>query len=204
MLTRRAALILPLGLLPLAACETTPPPAPPAPPPTSAAVSDEVTIRAIVETVDRTKREVLLRGQDGAQSGALVTMRVGRDVQNFNQIRSGDRVTVRYIVAVAAAIAPATSRGTAPAREIAGVRAAPGERPAGAVGELTRVRVRVTAVDQATNTVSFVGPNNRPRTVVVKRPEMQALLRNVRVGDNIDIAFEEAVALSVTPTPQSN
>jgi hypothetical protein len=66
------------------------------------------------------------------------------------------------------------------------------------------VRVRITAIDQATNTVSFVGPANRPRTVVLKRPEMQALLRNLNVGDQVDIAFEEALAVAVEPTPQSN
>jgi hypothetical protein len=205
MLTRRSALmLLPAGFL--VACETAPTPAPmpAAPPPPAATFSEEVTLRAIVETVDRTKREVLLRGQDGAQSGALVTVRVGSQVRNFNQIRSGDRVTVRYIIAVAAAIAPATSPGTRPAAAVAGVRAPRGERPAGAVGDLVRARVRITAIDQATNTVSFVGPANRPRTVVLKRPEMQALLRNLNVGDQVDVAFEEALAVSVEPTPQSN
>ncbi len=204
MLNRRTALLLPMGLL--AACETTPAPTPaPQPaPPQAAVVSDEITLNAIVETVDRTKREVLLRGQDGAQSGRLVTVRVGRQVQNFNQIRSGDRVTVRYMVAVAAAIAPATSAGTRPTATVAAMRAAPGERPAGAVGDLVRVRVRITDIDRATNTVSFVGPRNIPRTVRVKRPEMQALLRNLNVGDQVDIAFEEALAVSVERTPQSS
>lgn len=206
MLNRRMALLLPLGLLPLAACETSPPaPAPVvAAPPPPTIVSDEVTLRAIVETVDRTKREVLLRGQDGAQSGALVTVRVGRNVQNFNQIRSGDRLTVRYQRAVAAMIVPANSPGSRPAAAVATVRAAPGERPAGAVGDIVRVRVRVTSVDPATNTVGFVGPNNRPREVVVRRPEMQAFLRTLRVGDQVDVAYEEALALSVERTPQSN
>jgi hypothetical protein len=203
MLNRRMALMLPLGVL--VACETTPPPAPmPAPPPPAAAViSDDVTVNAIVETVDRTKREVLLRGQDGAQSGALVTVRVGSQVRNFNQIRSGDRVTVRYLRAVAAAIAPANSPGARPAAAVAAVRAPRGERPAGAVGDIVRTRVRITSVDPATNTVGFVGPNNRPREVVVKQPAMQELLRTLRVGDQVDIAFEEALAVSVERTPQS-
>jgi hypothetical protein len=206
MINRRAALLLPLGLLPLAACETTPaaPPPAPTPPPQAAVVSDEVTMRAIVETVDRTKREVLLRGQDGAQTGALITVRVGNQVRNFNQIRSGDRVTVTYLRAVAAAIAPATGTGTRPAAAIAGVRAAPGQRPAGAVGDIVRTRVRITEVDTATNSVTFVGPNNRPRTVHVRQPAMQELLRTLKPGDQVDIAFEEALAVTVEKTPQSN
>jgi len=202
MLNRRMALLLPVGLL--AACETTPPPAPQPPPPQAVVVSDEITLNAIVETVDRTKREILLRGQDGAQTGALVTVRVSQAVRNFNQIRSGDRVTVRYMIAVAAAIAPATGAGTRPAAAVGAVRAAPGQRPAGAVGDLVRARVRITAIDQATNTVTFIGPMNRPRTVRVKTPEMQQLLRGLNVGDQVDIAFEEALAVSVERTPQSN
>ncbi|WP_431284445.1 hypothetical protein ACQW02_06440 [Humitalea sp. 24SJ18S-53] len=184
---RRTALLLPLTLPLLAACQT------------SASFSETVTMVAIVETVDRTAREVLLRGQAGAQTGALVTVRAGAGVRNFDQIRSGDRVTVQYFQAVAAQIVRAGSPGGAPSAEIAAMRAAPGERPAGAVGDLVRVRVTITSVDTTTNTVGFVGPNGQPRLVYVRRAPMQELLRSLRVGDQVDIAFEEALAVSVEP-----
>lgn len=40
------------------------------------------------------------------QAGPLLTLRVGAGVRNFDQIRSGDRVTVTQFQAVAAQIVP--------------------------------------------------------------------------------------------------
>jgi hypothetical protein len=70
------------------------------------------TLNAVVETVDPTSRELLLRGGGGAQSGALLSTLVSPRVQRLNQLRPGDRVTVRYYQALAAqAVTP--SRGAA-------------------------------------------------------------------------------------------
>ncbi len=186
-MNRRTALLLPLSLPLLAACQT------------SANVSGTITLVGIVETVDRTAREVLIRGQAGAQSGALLTMRVSAGVRNFDQIRSGDRVTVQYFQAVAAQIVNVFTPAAAPSAEFIAMRAEPGQRPAGAVGDQVRARVTITSVDTTANTVGFVGPNGQPRLVAVRSPDMQALLRNVRVGQRVDIAFEEALAISVEP-----
>jgi hypothetical protein len=59
--------------------------------------------------------------------------------------------------------------------------------------------VTVTAVDPATNTISFVGPNNVERTVTAKNPEVQAFIRSLHVGQQVDIVYEEALAISVEP-----
>ena len=50
-------------------------------------------ITASVETVDSAKRTVTLKGP----AGDTVTLAVGPDVRNFDQIRVGDLVAVRYL-----------------------------------------------------------------------------------------------------------
>src|SRR5947209_19082353 len=60
------------------------------------------TINAVVETVDPNSRELLVRGDAGAQSGRLVSMIVSPRVQRLNQIRPGDHVTITYYQAIAA------------------------------------------------------------------------------------------------------
>lgn len=57
----------------------------------------------------------------------------------------------------------------------------------------------ITAVDPSRNTVSFVGPNNAVRTVLPKNEEVAPFLRKLTVGDQVDIAYEEALAVSVEP-----
>jgi len=44
-------------------------------------VQQTTTLNGVVETVDPVSRELLLRGGDGAQSGALLSMVVGPQVQ---------------------------------------------------------------------------------------------------------------------------
>ena len=55
----------------------------------------------------------------------------------------------------------------------------------------------VTAVDSATNTISFVGPNNVERTVTARNPQVQSFIRSLHVGQQVDIVYEEALAISV-------
>jgi hypothetical protein len=55
----------------------------------------------------------------------------------------------------------------------------------------------ITAVDPATSSISFLGPNNVPRTVVAENPEVQAFIRRLRVGEKVDLVYEEALAVSV-------
>ncbi len=181
---RRLFLFLPLPLL--AACQTP-----------AVDVERTVTLVAVVETVDQRSREVLLRGQAGAQSGQLLTVVAGRAVERLNEIRAGDRVTVRYFEALAAqAVRPGAGgspafAGVAFAREAA--------RPGGEVTRVVAARVTITGIDQAAGGVTFVGPSNRPRTVAPKSAQIRAFIAGLRVGEQVDLVYEEALAVSITP-----
>jgi hypothetical protein len=73
------------------------------------------------------------------------------------------------------------------------------ERPGAQLTRVRRGRVVVTAVDPSANTISFVGPGNVVRTVSPKNAQVQAFIRNLHVGDQVDIVYEEALAISVQP-----
>jgi hypothetical protein len=158
------------------------------------------TVNGVVETVDPVSRELLLRGNGGAQSGALLSMIVGSHVQRLNEIHPGDRVTVTYYQALAAQVVNIFS-GSAPtpyqAMTISGNDTA--QRPGGEVTRVRHGRVVITAVDPAAGTVSFVGPANVVRTVSPKNAEVLGLIRQLKVGDQVDITYEEALAISVEP-----
>ena len=183
---RRATLLGALALPLLASCR-------------SVDAEQTTTVNAVVETVDPTSRELLLRGSGGAQSGALLSMIVGQRVQRLNQIRPGDRVTVRYYQALAAQAVTPFSRTSQPFEGATVDRRETADRPGGEVTRVRRGRVTITAVDPATNSVSFIGPNNVPRTVVARNPDVQSFVRRLRVGDQVDLVYEEALAISVEP-----
>ncbi len=158
----------------------------------------------VVETVDPQSRELLLRGSSGAQSGALLSMVVSPRVQNLDRIRPNDRVTVRYYQAVAANIVSPTSGTSAPSEVMTAQRAPrTAERPGGEVTRVVSGRVTVTAVEPATNSLTFRRPDGRLRTVVARRPDAQSFIRRLSVGDQVDITYEEALAISIEPMPPS-
>lgn len=187
--TRRLALVTPL--LVLAACN-------PPPPTTGAVVAEELVVTALVESVDARSRQVLLRGPDNQ----LLTMRVGPETRNLDQLRSGDRVRIRYREAIAVFLAPPRAGSAAPVTDVQVTRAAAGQLPGGTVDAAVAVRVRIITVDRSRNTVSFIGPRNIPRTVRVNEPVMQQFLRSLQPGDQVDVTFNEAVAISVEPAPR--
>ena len=183
----RTAIFLPFLLAGLAACQ-------PQPAPTGAVVSDTGRLVATIETVDFQTREVLLAGP----AGRRLVMKLGPDVRNFAQLRPGQRVTVTFQQAFAAQIAPAGTNAS-PQLALAADRAAPGQLPAGGVAGGVQVRVTITAIDLANNTVAFVGPRGIERVVAVKDPDMQRLLRSLQPGSQVDLTYVEAVTVSVEP-----
>jgi hypothetical protein len=153
-------------------------------------------VRATVETVDQQTRTVLLRGP----TGALLTVHTGPEVRNLPQVKPGDQVVVRYVEAVAAEIV--RPGDPPPVSTSSETGAASGERPAGLVVDRTRKRVRIEGINLANNTVAFIGADRVPRTVAVRQPGLQDFLRTLKVGDEVDVTFTEALAVSVGPAPR--
>jgi hypothetical protein len=157
------------------------------------------TLNAVVETVDPVSRELLLRGGGGAQSGGLLSMVVSPRVQRLDQIRPGDRVAVTYYQAIAAQVVNVFSPTSQPFEGASINRTETASRPGGEITRVRSGRVTITAVDPATSTVSFIGPNNVARTVTARNPQVQSFVRGLRVGQQVDIVYEEALAISVDP-----
>lgn len=183
---RRTILIASATLPFLAACQ-------------SVDTQQTTTMHGVVETVDPTSRELLLRGDGGSQSGVLMSMVVGPQVQRLGEIRPGDHVVATYYQALAAQVVNVFSSSSPPFDGVTVDRRDTAERPGGLVTRVRRGRVVITAVYPSINTISFVGPNNMVRTVTARNPEVQTFIRNLKVGDQVDIVYEEALAISVEP-----
>lgn len=190
---RSLAAIVALPLLGLVACAETPPPQPVTPPaPTVVSTAKEAV--GVVRAVNARTRQVTILTPENR----TITLVAGPEVQNFAQIRRGNRVRVRFEEAVAVQLTP---RGTElPAEaDVAAARAPQGQRPAGAVVTTVRDTVTVNAVDTTANTVTFTSSRGVRRTVAVRSPQMQEFIRTVRPGQRVNVAIVEATALSVEP-----
>jgi len=146
-------------------------------------------ITASVEAVDSAKRTVTLKGP----AGDTVTLPVGSEVPNFDRIRVGDLVVVRYLEALTLEL---KKRGTAELvrtdRDVT-EKVPPDERPAAIDAREVHVVADVIAVDALTQTVRLRGPT-RVVDLRVQDPEQFKL---VAVGDQVEATYTEAVAISV-------
>jgi Cu/Ag efflux protein CusF len=161
----------------------------PASPPKGEVVVSSVEVTATVAKIDHKTRAVTLKADDGQE----YTFVAGPDVANLDQVKKGDLVTATYTEALAYEV---KKGGTAGAETTNAAAVAPlGSKPAGAVAEVTTVTVKITAIDTKTPAVTFRGPEGHTRTVKVKDPSK---LQGVKVGDTVQIAYVEAVGLTVT------
>jgi hypothetical protein len=165
-------------------------------PPKPVKVEDAIKLTTKIEAVDVEKRLITVRGQDGKP----VELEVSPEVRNLPQIHAGDNMNIVYYQAIGAEFkAPGTGvKGVE--QETVGGRAAPGEKPAAHAGQQTRATVKIDSVDAATNTVKFTGPKGVQRTVAVKDPKAQAFIKQLKPGDEVELTYTEAVAISVDPS----
>jgi len=148
-------------------------------------------VTASVEAIDTANRVVTLKGP----SGDIVTIAVGSEVQNFDQIKVGDFVVVRYIDSLTLEL----RKGGTASRErtdldVAG-KARPGERPAAGSAHEVHVIADVIAIEAATQTVTLRGPTRVVQLQVQDREQF----KRVAVGDQVEAVYTEAVVISVEP-----
>lgn len=154
-------------------------------------IAATVTVSARVEAIDQKTREVTLKGPQGN----LTTITAGPDVRNLAQVKVGDMVTVRYVEALTLTLKKGGKELVASKESETGARAKAGERPGGVVARQVEVTADVIAVDAKTQTITLKGPK---QTVDLKLRDPEQF-KLVKVGDQVQAVYTEAVALAVEP-----
>jgi len=158
-------------------------------------VEDAVQVTATVEAIDLANRLVTIRGPEGNAA----TLEVGPEVRNLPQVKVGDEVVVSYYAAMAAEFKKPGEGVKGVQEDVGAGRAEPGERPGGIVGRRVKATVIIESVDAKSNTVSFTGPHGMLRTIAVQDPDAQAFIKKLKKGDEVELTYTEAVAISVEP-----
>lgn len=153
------------------------------------------TATATVESAEPVTRLIALRTADGER----MWVQAGPEVRNFNQIKAGDKVVVSYYKAIAAQVKPKGSARTVPQETVGAATARPGARPAAAMGRTVVETVKVEKIDTGANTVTFQRADGSVHTATVTSAEGQAFIKGLHSGDDVDVAYSEAVAVAVVP-----
>jgi len=150
---------------------------------------------AVVSAIDVPARMLTVTTDDGKRADVMLDP----TVKNIDRIRVGDRVVVSYYQGIAAEVKQ-------PGEGVKGVEstgteavAASGQQPAAAVGTKLRTTVSVVAVDTKQNTITVRKHDGTSRTLNVVKAKGQEFISHLRVGDEVEIAYTEAVAVAVRP-----
>jgi hypothetical protein len=163
--------------------------------PGRAAAVRAVEISAQVVGIDKATRTVTLKGPQGN----AVDVVAGDEVRNFDQIKLGDFVVARYAQALTLELRKVKgAAGDVTVREDA-ARAKPGERPAVAGARQVTAIATVTAVDPKKSTITLKGPRGNVVVLDVRNPDQ---FKVVKKGDQVEVTYTEALALSVEPAPK--
>jgi hypothetical protein len=165
------------------------------PPPKPAMRENLVQRKATVESIDQASRLVTLRGEDGVTT----TIQVSDEVSNLPQVKAGDEVIVSYYEALAAEVKKPGAGVQGVESEVAAVRAPAGSMPAASVGVLVRTTVTIQSVDKKLNTVTFTRSDGTWRTVTIESPEGREFTKGLKKGDQVEVAYTEALAIEVKP-----
>ena len=148
-------------------------------------------ITAVVEKINYKTRMVTLKGPEGN----LVTLKVGEEAKNFNQVNKGDRVTFQYYEALAVDVRKSDAKPMAVESERI-ARAAPGEKPGGVVESTSSVSAKVENIDYKTRMVKLRGPEGN--VMSLKVGDQVKRLNEVSGGDLVIVTYTQAVAISVS------
>jgi hypothetical protein len=160
------------------------------PPIEGGAVYQSVTVTVKITALDIPSRVVTVKDK----AGDSWTFKVSKDVQNLDQVKVGDSVTVKAFEALVVAV-KGPKAGPPDADAVASaVTAAKGQLPAGAEVDSVTWQGKIKKIDKKKNTVTVKGPEGNLRTFQVQDPKN---LVGVKVGDDIDVTYVEGFAVSV-------
>jgi Cu/Ag efflux protein CusF len=148
-------------------------------------------VKGRIESIDAANRTIAVKGPRGNTG----TIAVGPEVKNFDQMKVGDEVAVRYVVALALKLKPGGGAVRERTETKGMASAPPGTRPAAIAGREVTVIADVIAVDPKTQKVTLKGPKQTV-DLTVRDPDQYKLMK---VGDQIEATYTEAFAVSVEP-----
>jgi Cu/Ag efflux protein CusF len=161
--------------------------------PGKGAAAGVVTQTATVEAIDAATRTVTLKTPDGRSTQVVA----GPEVRNFAQIAVGDRVITRVVEAVSLELKKGGGALRTRTEQDMADRTKAGDKPGAMVGRKVTVVADVLAVNERAQTVTLRGPE---QTVDLRVPDPKQL-KLVKVGDQVEATFTQAVAVSVEPAP---
>jgi Cu/Ag efflux protein CusF len=154
-------------------------------------IGGSIKAEAEVIAVDQKTRKVTLKGEDGTTQ----EFTAGKEMRNLPQVKAGDRVVVEYDQVLALRLKKGPGIRETEEREGA-ARTALGEKPGAVAVKETHFVADVINVNKKTGVVTIKGAKGR---IVDLKIKDKAVVAEIKVGDQVEGVYEQALALVVLP-----
>ncbi|AVX89920.1 hypothetical protein FCH79_01600 [Pseudomonas koreensis] len=154
--------------------------------------ADQVTTKVLA--VDAANHQVVLEGAEGRQ----VHVQLSDKAKNLANLKVGDLVKLEVQRSVAAYLDTDVDKGLPGTVERSGeLRKAPGsENPGGEAYRQIQVQLKITKIDLKNNQVTLQNPQGQSKTLDVKKPEIQAKLKDLKVGQSVVVTYTDVLKVT--------
>ncbi|CAD6525639.1 hypothetical protein LMG28727_02064 [Paraburkholderia kirstenboschensis] len=159
--------------------------------PGKVSVTGTVKTKSTIVGIEPDTRTVWLKDS----KGKIVQVTVGEEARNFSQLKLGDTVAAEYTQALTLSLKKTTGPATVSESQTLN-RAPEGAKPGGTAARAITVMANVVALNPQTNVVTLKGPQGNSVDIVVEDPEQ---FKRIKKGDQVEVVYNEAVAISVEP-----
>ena len=150
---------------------------------------ESVTLTATVDAIEHASRSLTLKKPDNT----LSTVKVPKEYIRFDALKVGDKVTATYYDNIVVRVKAPGEKDVNSLGE--SMLASPGTKPGFTIASQRVITATVTAIDPKIPSISLSGPENWKYS---SRVEDREALKQLKVGDRLDIVWTEAVMLSAT------
>ena len=147
-------------------------------------------LTATIEAIDYGSRLVTLKDKNGN----FETLEAGPEIKRFHELRIGDTVTFRYHEALVFKIRKPGEAAASSVNKPVTVTPDKGPRPGGTASREMVLGVTVKAIDPKVPSITVLTDTGR---VADYRVQDKDNLKGLAVGDRVEIAYTQAVAIGV-------
>lgn len=157
-------------------------------------IADQVDTKVV--SVDAPNHQVVLEGPQGHQ----VHVQLTDQAKALGNLKPGDKVNIAVVRSVAAYLDTDVDKGLPGSLEREGVNRATKDNPnpGGEAYRQVQVQLQITQIDVKNNQVTFKGPAGESKTVNVVRPEVQAKLKDLKVGQSVVVTYTDVLKVTTT------
>lgn len=160
----------------------------------SEALESHVTTQ--VTAIDLANRQVTVKGPDNRKD---VTFQLTEKAKALPNLKVGDQVDIFVTRAVAYVLNTDVGGASKASEESGTIRAtAQNPNPGGEAFRQVRVTSQIKKIDLAKHEVSLLPPEGKLQVVKVENPDLQARMKNLKVGQTVDAIYTEVLRVETS------